>query len=330
MIGTLHLSSEGQSECGTKGCRRAGLRLHKWTVVSRPPDPRRYLLETSMRISLLIFVTLFAESTGGQQIHRITPCSNSGICTVDQWKQDWPGCRYEDGISEGHLSLVETDDGNAYRVDYAVGEIGPEKGGVGWRYPIGKSDAVALTYKVTFSKDFQWVKGGKLPGLCGGPESVTGGNRADGKNGFSVRLMWRADGRGEAYAYHMNQPKRYGESFPFPSEFRFPTGKPLLVRLRVSMNTLGKRNGQLDVWVGTARTGKLLHVLSRSDMEWRATPNIAIDGLLFQTFYGGDDKTWAPRKSSFTLFSDISTRSEKQLPNHADNKTVNPTRLPPP
>ena len=162
---------------------------------------------------------------------------------------------------------------------------------------------------MTFSKDFEWVKGGKLPGLCGGPESVTGGNPANGKNGFSARLMWRADGRGEAYVYHMNQPKKYGESFPFPSDFRFQTGEPLLVRLRISMNSPGRRDGELNVWVGTTKSGKLRHVLSRADIEWRATRDVALDSLLFESFYGGGDKTWAPRKPSFTLFSDIATQS---------------------
>ena len=268
-----------------------------------------YVLRENLHIASLIFVTLLSRMTLGQEIHRISPGSSPGVYTVEQWKQDWPGCRYEDGVSEGHLSVVQTREGRAWRVDYAIGEIGPEKGGIGWRYPIRKSDNAEVTYKLTFSRNFNWVKGGKLPGLCGGPDSVTGGNPANGRNGFSVRLMWRADGRGEAYVYHMDQPGRYGESFPFPSGFRFQTGEPLLVRLRVSMNTPGRRDGRLDVWIGTAKSGKYRRVLSRADMKWRATRDIALDGLLFESFYGGGDKTWAPRRPSFTLFNDIVTRS---------------------
>ena len=262
----------------------------------------------NVTISFLVFGVLFAQPAG-REIHRISPNSNPGVCTVDQWNRDWPGCRYEDGVSEGHLSVVKTKAGKAYRVDHALGEIGPEKGGIGWRYPIGKSENVELTYELTFSQDFKWVKGGKLPGLCGGPESVTGGNPANGRNGFSARLMWRADGRGEAYVYHMNQSKKYGESFPFPSDFRFPTGEPLRVRLRVSMNTPGRRDGKLDVWIGTTKSRQYRHVLRRADIQWRATRDIALDGLLFQAFHGGGDRTWAPRRPSFTLFRDITTQS---------------------
>ena len=232
-----------------------------------------------------------------------------GICTVKTWKNAWPGCRYEDGVKERHLSVVDTPNGNAFRVDYALGQIGPEKGGVGWRYPLPRSNTVELNYTVEFSPGFDWVKGGKLPGLCGGPKSVTGGRPANGKNGFSARLMWRADGRGEAYVYHMNQPKKYGQSFPFPATFRFPTKEPVNVRLRVSMNTPGRRDGKLDVWVKTRKLKMYQHVVSETKMEWRSVEDFSIDSMLFETFHGGGDNTWAPRKSSFALFNGISVRS---------------------
>ncbi len=262
-------------------------------------------------LSCMLLAVLYAQPALGQHTQQIMIRSDPGVCTVAQWKKDWPGCRYEDGVSERHLSVVTAEDDKAYRVDYVVGEIGPEKGGVGWRYPITRSHSVELKYRLTFSRDFDWVKGGKLPGLCGGPESVTGGNPANGRNGFSARLMWRADGRGEAYVYHMNQPRKYGESFPFPAEYRFPTGEPVLVRMRVTMNTPGRRDGQLDVWIGNEESGEYRRVVRRSDLEWRASTDLAVDSLLFETFYGGGDKTWAPRRPSFALFREISIRSLK-------------------
>lgn len=235
---------------------------------------------------------------------RVVPRGPAGVMAVKQWQAEWPGCAFEDGVTEGRLSTVTTEGGPAYRVDYALGGIGPEQGGVGWRFPMGRADVAELHYAVTFSRDFEWVKGGKLPGLCGGPESVTGGNPATGTNGFSVRPMWRADGRGEAYVYHMHQPGKYGESLPFPKDFRFPTEVTVRVRIRVAMNTPGRRNGRFDLWVGLPEADER-HVVSRADMEWRSTPEVAIDGLLFETFHGGGDRSWAPRRPSFTLFRDI-------------------------
>ena len=88
-----------------------------------------------------------------------------GLYTVERWKQDWPGCEFEDGIKEGHVSLKSRDGIPWLRVNYAIGGIGPEKGGAGWRWPIGTHEAAELSYSLRFSEDFDFVKGGKLPGL---------------------------------------------------------------------------------------------------------------------------------------------------------------------
>jgi len=59
--------------------------------------------------------------------------------------------------------------------------------------------SMLVTYEVAFEADFDWVKGGKLPGLRGGPDpnNCSGGNQANGTNCFSSRVMWRTNGAGE-------------------------------------------------------------------------------------------------------------------------------------
>lgn len=59
--------------------------------------------------------------------------------------------------------------------------------------------SMLLSYEVAFDAGFDWVKGGKLPGLRGGLNSTgcSGGNEATGQDCFSTRLMWRTDGEGE-------------------------------------------------------------------------------------------------------------------------------------
>lgn len=227
-----------------------------------------------------------------------------GPYTVERWRHDWPGCGWEDGVKEGHASLVQRDGQNWLRIDYAVGQIGPEKCGVGWRWPIGKHESAELRYTVRFSKDFDWVKGGKLPGLCGGPDNVSGGRPATGTNGFSARLMWRKDGRGEAYVYHKNQPERYGESFPFPADFRFPTEAPVHVRLAVTMNTPGKRDGSVRVWIAHDEEKEKL-LVERTDMEWRTVDTFGVDSLYFETFHGGSDSSWAPTRECWAEFGEL-------------------------
>jgi hypothetical protein len=227
-----------------------------------------------------------------------------GKYSVERWKQDWPGCEFEDGIKEGHVLIKETDGLKSLRVNFAVGGIGPEKGGAGWRWPIGNHESAELSYQLKFSQDFDFVKGGKLPGLCGGPENVSGGRPADGANGFSARLMWRKDGRGEAYVYHKNQPEKYGQSFAFPEDFRFPTGKPIQVRLAVQMNQAGKRDGLLRVWITLPKQEERL-VVDLTDMEWRSAATFGVDSLYFETFHGGNDDSWAPTRPCFADFSQL-------------------------
>lgn len=224
---------------------------------------------------------------------------DAGPYTKQRWKSDWPGCQFEGGVQAGRIEVVKQKAMNWLRVNFAVGEIGPENGGAGWRMPLGRHEAAELSYTLRFSKDFDFVKGGKLPGLCGGPKNVSGGRPADGVNGFSARLMWRRDGRGEAYVYHKHQKDRYGDSFAFPADFRFPTGVPVKVRLAVSMNSPGKCDGTLRVWVD----GK--PVVEQRDMEWRTQATFGVDGFYFETFHGGGDVSWAPTRRCWVEFSQM-------------------------
>ena len=54
-----------------------------------------------------------------------------------------------------------------------------------------------------FGSEFDFVKGGKLPGLFGGDTSCSGG--AESERCFSTRFMWRREGDGEVYGYLPNQ-----------------------------------------------------------------------------------------------------------------------------
>ena len=248
---------------------------------------------------------VLASCGDGAETVVVNPPQEVGPCSVELWKRSWPNCESEDGVAAGRLSITRRDGVHRWHVDYKVGEIGPENGGVGWRYPIASRESATLSYQLRFSPDFDWVKGGKLPGLSGGPENVTGGRPADGRNGFSCRVMWRKEGRGEAYVYHKNQAGKYGDSFPFPADFRFPTDVDLRVRMSVEMNAPGRRDGTLRVWVMPTGASKDRLVVERRDMEWRSVTDFAVDSIQFETFHGGGDRTWAPTRPCWTEFHSL-------------------------
>lgn len=257
-----------------------------------------------MKRRLWFLLLLSLPAAAQEPVLRLALSGEPGAYGLDHWRRDWPGCAFEGGIREGHVQRTDDAAGSWLRVNFAPGGIGPEKGGAGWRMPLGRREAAELRYTVRFSEGFEFVKGGKLPGLCGGPENVSGGRPADGRNGFSARLMWRRDGRGEAYVYHMDQPEQYGQSFAFPDNFRFPTGKPVRVRLAVTMNAPGQSDGVLRVWITLPESPERL-VVERKDLRWRAAATFGVDSLYFETFHGGSDTTWAPRKPCWAEFSDI-------------------------
>lgn len=69
--------------------------------------------------------------------------------------------------------------------------------------------AYTLTYKVYFEPGFDFAKGGKLPGLAS--KAFDSGCTEDGSSkrsgdNWSVRLMWRANGRVELYSYDQSRP----------------------------------------------------------------------------------------------------------------------------
>jgi hypothetical protein len=98
---------------------------------------------------------------------------------------------------------VRTNASVTLQLFYPEGSINPagwpQRGSEFHAAPLDVSKASSLTseYKVFFPSDFEWVKGGKLPGLYGGRTGCSGGDAA--LDCFSTRLMWRAGGAGELY-----------------------------------------------------------------------------------------------------------------------------------
>lgn len=256
----------------------------------------------AMMKRLLTALCLTMASLHAEPLFVLEFSGAAGPYTVDQWKKDWPGCEYEDGLAEGRGSLALREGKPWLRVLYPKGSVGADKGGAGWRFPFGTHEAAELRYEVRFDEQFDFVKGGKLPGLCGGPKTITGGDAVNGMEGFSARVMWRKDGRGQAYVYHMHQPSKYGDEFDFPEDFRFVPGRATAIRMQVTMNDAGKKNGTLRVWADE----KL--VVEKTTLQWRRGSTYGVDSILFNTFHGGSDASWGPSRDVWAEFSGFQVR----------------------
>jgi len=238
---------------------------------------------------------------------RVDLSGGPGPYAVAQWKKDWPGCLFEDGVKEGRFERVEREGRRWLRASYPKGAARPDEGGGGWRMPFERRDDAELRYTLRFNEGFDFNKGGKLPGLCGGPKTITGGDAVNGREGFSVRLMWRKEGRGQAYVYHMDQPDKYGDEFDFPEAFRFPVAVPVTIRLQVRINTPSKKDGTIRIWT-TLPGGTEQLQLEKTSLRFRQVPDYAIDSLLFNTFHGGNDASWGPARDVSAEFTGFEVR----------------------
>lgn len=203
--------------------------------------------------------------------------------------------------------IVADPRGTVLKVSYPAHEYGIEQTGIQWRTYLGRSlEHATLTYDVKFAEGFDFVKGGKLPGLVGGERhgerhsTVSGGYRPDGTDGFSCRVMWREDGSVAQYVYHPDQPTAFGELFPWRNadhgRVRFVPGRWHRVRTQVDLNDVGARNGRIRSWIDGSK------VLDVRGFAFRTTQTLAIDSFAFATFFGGDDDTWATSKSETAYF----------------------------
>jgi hypothetical protein len=191
---------------------------------------------------------------------------------------------------------VATEQGKALRVRYPSGSVGPREGGAQFMVKLARAyDELYCSYRVRFAPGFDFVKGGKLPGLVGGSHPTGGKPREDG---FSARMMWRAGGAAVQYVYHPGQRSTYGVDLAYQAS-RFLPGAWHRVQHRVVMNRPGRVDGVIQGWFD----GRL--ALDQRDVTLRLDGSLHVDALYFSTFFGGDDPTWGARRDETVDFDDF-------------------------
>jgi hypothetical protein len=204
------------------------------------------------------------------------------------------------------IADADADGGTALRVNYPAGSSSPRShreegsplGGAQVYLPFrsGPRDHAVVSYAVRFQDGFEFVRGGKLPGLYGGT-MTSGGHIPDGTNGWSTRLMWRAGGVGEVYAY-LPSSQTHGTSLG-RGAWRWRPGRWHEVSERVRLNSPGNSDGR----IGLSVDGK--EVLSIEDVVYRSTEGLRIDGVFFSSFFGGSDSSWASPRDQHADFAAI-------------------------
>lgn len=127
-----------------------------------------------------------------------------------------------------------------------------------------------------------------LSGTADGADGTTGGERATGYNGFSVRTQFRTESDGKIpmcfYVYHVDMPDDYGEKF----DWKIRGGGMVRatwyhVKIYMKMNDPTAANGVIAAWVDG------FPAFRKSDMRFRLSADAlpGIDRFQPTLYWGG-------------------------------------------
>ncbi|HVY29502.1 MAG TPA: hypothetical protein VHB79_23245 [Polyangiaceae bacterium] len=212
---------------------------------------------------------------------------------------------WNDGLSEGRATIVEgadAFDGRSLRVRYPAGGVGPSAGGIQFLVPLaGNHQELYCAYRIRFEGSFNFVKGGKIPGLSGGNHPTGCSGVPSGTDGFTARMMWREGGAAVQYVYYPDQAQMCGDDFPWNvgGTRAFRHGEWYSLEHHLLLNHGDQADGLVEAWFD----GEL--ALQRKNVRFRSVDTIPIDSFYFSTFFGGSSSEWAPPEDEYIDFDDV-------------------------
>eukprot|EP00549_Striatella_unipunctata_P002129 CAMPEP_0118700094 /NCGR_PEP_ID=MMETSP0800-20121206/16353_1 /TAXON_ID=210618 ORGANISM="Striatella unipunctata, Strain CCMP2910" /NCGR_SAMPLE_ID=MMETSP0800 /ASSEMBLY_ACC=CAM_ASM_000638 /LENGTH=299 /DNA_ID=CAMNT_0006600563 /DNA_START=358 /DNA_END=1258 /DNA_ORIENTATION=+ len=171
-------------------------------------------------------------------------------------------------------------------------------------YFFDKTDKATLSFDVKFHSRFEWVKGGKMHGLGGG--SRTTGCNDITPDGWSVRMVWRQNGRPELYVYHQDRVNRCGDSKE--ADFNFSVGKWYRIDMYIEMNSAADAaDGLAELYINGIR------YVRYDELRLTGNMDVLIDSFMFSSFYGGGDTTWSPSKDTYVYYDNFQVHPAKRI-----------------
>jgi hypothetical protein len=214
---------------------------------------------------------------------------------------------------------------SALKIELPQGKYGTSETGVTAKIPLEiYSDRVYLEYSFSFlgleGHSDALPQMGKLPGLCIA-ECATGRHPSDGTNGASARISYRSHRAASlalfGYLYHLGQKNKYGTYFPAPykkaedalqdlyvigsANSNYPTiklgeGQINYVRMLVNLNTPGKADGEVEIYLNSRLVSHAKKVIFRESSEEK------FSGLALDIFHGGGSDYRLPKNTSVLLY----------------------------
>ncbi|OTA17337.1 hypothetical protein Xvie_01184 [Xenorhabdus vietnamensis] len=229
-----------------------------------------------------------------------------GKYSSKNFKSDWSiSPTSSSGLNQGRLNIVidpQDDKNKVLELTYLSNTVG-SKAGTSFNAPInGEHEALWLQYRVMFSKDFMWIKGGKLPGLSGGdhPSGCIDNGSFDG---FSSRLMWRKAGELFGYLYYPEKNERCGDYIKLNTSLNKSVWYTLTQY--VKLNSISKHDGIYIQYIDNKE------VFRANNLNFRNQSDVFIDAIKWSSFFGGSTLDWAPPVEQYAYFDDFIVSLEK-------------------
>lgn len=158
-----------------------------------------FFLGVALLVLVIIIVTT-GNKTDNNYHSPVSTVSTGKVLPLEGWpfkKNEAPWYTYG---GESNISLVES----ALRVKLLKNTTGHQSGG-GFKsnpFQIFPTTGIDLSYRVYFPDNFDWSKGGKLPGVCWGKQKTDCATGSEwSTTAGSFRVMWREGGQAIGYAY---------------------------------------------------------------------------------------------------------------------------------
>ena len=224
----------------------------------------------------------------------------NGTYTGDMFNTDFNN---EWGNVTGKADIIDKDGSKQLSVMHPKGTY---KKGISSGKDLNEFNELYFSYQITFGKDYDFSMGGKMPGLAGlNPhyDPKPDGCKTIGEDqGFSLRSMFREDGRAIGYFYHQDKSKTCGDEIDYQHEgknFSFKREKTYLIEQYVKMNDANQANGIVTIYVNGFK------VLERNNMTFSENGKYAINYQYFQLWHGGNSNDWAVDRDSTAYFDNV-------------------------